>query len=131
MEYELLENETLLDLVEYANGFSETVDLDKKIRLTNPFKGNLNVTDISINELKDIIPINKSALFIDFYLYKTVSIEGAVKYPGSYELNIGDKLTDLIEAAGGYRDEAYPFGGILKSKSALSLIHISEPTRPY
>ena len=56
-----------------------------------------------------------------------VSIKGEVKNPGSYPLEPGERLSDLILKAGGYNDQAYIEGGIFlrqkvaeKEKEALS-----------
>ena len=39
---------------------------------------------------------------------KTVHITGEVKYPGAYDLMRGDKLSSIIERAGGLTPDAYP-----------------------
>ena len=45
-------------------------------------------------------------------LYKTVAISGEVKFPGTYTIKKGEKLSSLIERAGGYTDNAYLRGAV-------------------
>ena len=40
-------------------------------------------------------------------MYQTVSINGEVRFPGSYTIKKGEALSSLIERAGGYTDNAY------------------------
>jgi protein involved in polysaccharide export with SLBB domain len=43
----------------------------------------------------------------DWRQEKFVKIEGEVRFPGNYAIRKGEKLSSLIERAGGYRDTAY------------------------
>lgn len=45
-------------------------------------------------------------------LYKQVTIKGEVKFPGVYTIKKGEKLSSLIERAGGFTDKAYIEGAI-------------------
>jgi protein involved in polysaccharide export with SLBB domain len=40
-------------------------------------------------------------------LYKNVTIKGEVKFPGSYTIKKGERLSDLLERAGGFTEKAY------------------------
>ncbi len=44
--------------------------------------------------------------------YQTVTIHGEVKFPGTYAIRKGEKLSSLIERAGGYSDKAYLRGAV-------------------
>jgi protein involved in polysaccharide export with SLBB domain len=48
----------------------------------------------------------------EWELYKTVTIAGEVKFPGTYTIKKGEKLSSLIERAGGFTDKAYLRGAI-------------------
>ena len=48
-------------------------------------------------------------------------MSGSVKSPGLYTLAQDEKLSNLIERAGGYTATAYPFGGILNNKRTKDL----------
>ncbi|RJQ44813.1 MAG: polysaccharide export protein [Nitrospiraceae bacterium] len=45
-------------------------------------------------------------------LYQTVSILGEVKFPGTYTIEKGERLSSVLERAGGYTDDAYLRGAI-------------------
>ncbi|MGH1455911.1 MAG: SLBB domain-containing protein [Alphaproteobacteria bacterium] len=48
---------------------------------------------------------------------KTVMIIGEVLHPGEYDILAGDKVSDLIERAGGLSEQAYPKGSIFSRES--------------
>lgn len=48
----------------------------------------------------------------EWNLYRTVSIAGEVKFPGTYTIKKGETLSSLIERAGGFTDKAYLPGAI-------------------
>ena len=47
----------------------------------------------------------------------SVSLEGAFVSPGIYGVQQGERLSDVIKRAGGYKNNAYTYGGILARKS--------------
>jgi len=58
-------------------------------------------------------PYDNILIFLqpEWELQRTVSISGQVRYPGTYALKTrSDRLTDLIERAGGLTPQAYPTG---------------------
>ncbi|HQJ61235.1 MAG TPA: SLBB domain-containing protein, partial [bacterium] len=67
-------------------------------------------------------PENNFALREDDYLFvksipnwqpqQTVSIQGEVRFPGTYPIKRGEKLSSLIERAGGYSEYAYLRGAV-------------------
>lgn len=54
-------------------------------------------------------------------LYKTVTIDGEVKFPGTYTIGKGEKLSSLIERAGGFMDSAYLNGAVFTRESVKKL----------
>ena len=66
----------------------------------------------------------------------SVSLVGEVTYPGTYGLQEGEKLSSVIQRAGGFRTTAYPDGAVLvrqqvmdlEEKSRAELIHQLETT---
>ncbi len=46
--------------------------------------------------------------------YQTITIHGEVRFPGTYTIRKGEKLSSLIERAGGYTDMAYLRGTVFK-----------------
>lgn len=53
----------------------------------------------------------------EWKLYRTVSISGEVKYPGTYTIKTGERLSSLIERAGGYTKRAYLRGAVFTRES--------------
>jgi len=47
----------------------------------------------------------------------SVSISGFIKNPGTYSISKGEKLSSLIQRAGGYEKNAYPYGGVFTRAS--------------
>ena len=63
-----------------------------------------------------LIPKIKNATLIN-----TVSITGEVAYPGTYAIREGEKVSDLIERAGGFTEFAYFFGTKYTSEEARKI----------
>jgi len=57
----------------------------------------------------------------EWQLYETVTISGEVKFPGVYSIQKGEKLSALIERAGGYTDKAYIKGAVFTRDSLREL----------
>lgn len=70
---------------------------------------------------QDIVLREDDYLFIrtvpEWDLYKIVTIAGEVKYPGKYTFSKGDKLSKVLEAAGGYTSRAYLHGAVFTRES--------------
>jgi len=69
----------------------------------------------------DIVLQANDYLFVrtvpEWALYRTVTVTGEVKYPGTYTVRKGETLSSLIERAGGYTDKAYLKGAIFLRES--------------
>ena len=48
----------------------------------------------------------------------TVTLAGEVRFPGIYDITRGERLSSLIERAGGLTEVSYPYGSIFTRKSA-------------
>lgn len=57
----------------------------------------------------------------EWKLYRTVSVKGEVKYPGTYTIKIGERLSSLIERAGGYTKRAYLRGAVFTRNNVRDL----------
>ncbi len=119
--YELKSGQTFLDLFNYGNGFSPSANRDT-LRIERLDKE--EVKFISVNNLQNlssIKPLPGDRLNIRSYVRRSVSIQGAIKTPGTYIMSKGETLSSLIMKAQGYKDDAYPFAGILINKKALRI----------
>jgi protein involved in polysaccharide export with SLBB domain len=57
----------------------------------------------------------------DWKLYRKVAINGEVLHPGSYTIKKGERLSSLIERAGGYSDRAYLRGAVFSRLAVRNL----------
>lgn len=57
----------------------------------------------------------------DWKLYRTVDIQGEVKFPGTYTIRKSERLASLIERAGGYTDRAFIRGAVFIRNSVRDL----------
>lgn len=57
----------------------------------------------------------------EWKLYQTVTIQGEVKFPGTYTIKKGERLSSLIERAGGYTDKAYLRGAVFTRERVREL----------
>jgi len=44
----------------------------------------------------------------------SITIKGEVKHPGTYGIRPGERLSSIVERAGGYQPDAYPYGAVLQ-----------------
>ncbi len=118
--YELKDDEGFEDLLRFANGLSKNTvkDIAYVKRFTDGKSTliNLKYEDLELFDLNE----NDSIFFTEYKVY-SVTINGAVRNPGKYNISLGTKLSELINFAGGYDEVAYPFGGYLENKKTLEI----------
>jgi protein involved in polysaccharide export with SLBB domain len=51
----------------------------------------------------------------------SITVKGEVKHPGTYGIRPGEKLSSIIERAGGYESDAYPYGSVLQRMAVREL----------
>jgi protein involved in polysaccharide export with SLBB domain len=44
----------------------------------------------------------------------SISVKGEVKHPGTYGIRPGERLSSILERAGGFQPDAYPYGAVLQ-----------------
>jgi polysaccharide export outer membrane protein len=49
---------------------------------------------------------------------ETITVLGEVRYPGTFDITRGERLSSVLARAGGLTDEAYPFGAVFTRQSA-------------
>ena len=114
MIYELKKGETFMDLVNFANGFTSTANVNSI--LIERIEGNKITTfNLSEQELSNNIAFDNDSLIIEEFLFGKVEIKGAVKMPGFYKINLDTNLSSILKRAGGFKSNAYPFGGHLNN----------------
>lgn len=124
-EYGLNSGMRLKDLIDMAGGLRYYA-YQKEAELTR-----VTVTPVGPKTEKIIIDLEKALagqddqsiplkdndfLFVravpEWDLYKTVQISGEVRFPGTFTIAKGERLSSLIERAGGYTDKGYLRGAV-------------------
>ncbi len=118
--YELLDNERLGTLINFANGIKSNADLNS-IHIQRIEDGKVVQIKASPENFQEEILNDEESVIVRAYPFRSVSISGAVEKPGSYLLNEGDGILQLVNLAGGYTKNAYEFGGILLNRNALEI----------
>jgi len=105
MRYELLDGETLADLVKYAGGLTYNVNTDfvqvERFENGEPHYLEYNLGDVMngrkkvVMENGDIVRIRTATKPLENY----VSVEGGVYYEGNYDLVLNSSLSTLLEKA--------------------------------
>lgn len=117
-KYEITDNEFLSSAINFSNGLKNTADLDN-ISLERMLDGTLKSISIrNISQFNSIDPIDGDLIYIREYAYRTATISGAVYKPGQYTMAAGETIEDLISKAGGFTENAYPFGGVYQNEEA-------------
>ena len=118
--YELLDNERLGTLINFANGIKSNADLNS-IHIQRIEDGKVIQIKASPENFQEEILNDEESVIVRAYPFRLVSISGSVEKPGSYLLNEGDGILELVNLAGGYTKNAYEFGGVLLNKNALEI----------
>ncbi len=51
----------------------------------------------------------------------TIKVEGEVVHPGTYGIQVGERLSDVIARAGGFLPDAYPYGAIFEREEIRNI----------
>ncbi len=129
-KYRLLEKMTVIDLIYQGGNLKRSAYL-QEAEITRLIKTGKTVTSSIINiDLNEALKGNPQhnifleeddTLFVrqipKWYVDKTITITGEVKFPGNYTFQKGDKLSSVLERAGGFTLEAYLPGAFFTRES--------------
>jgi len=123
--YELTEDNNFSDLIEYGDGFADNANLET-LRIERPLKDDTSFIDIlDLDQLSFMDVRSSDRLNVRAFERRTVTISGAINTPGVYTISKDETLSSLISKAQGYKDNAYPFGGVLINETALALNEVA------
>ena len=120
---------TLSSLIAAAGGIQREADLsaveitstliDADTGTSRTVRNTLRVTgqDFASISLKPFDNIRLRPVFSDRN-GETITILGQVRYPGTFDVTRGERLSSVLARAGGLTDEAYPFGTVYTRQSA-------------
>ena len=128
-DYPLVANSTLRGLVAAAGGLKDNAFLEaaELRRLANVGSGQMSVNyqmidlDRIMSGEARIELASRDHLTVreipDWDPTEAVEISGEVRFPGTYRLQKGETLSDIIRRAGGLTEDAFVEGAMLKRKS--------------
>lgn len=118
--YELLEKETLAELIQYGGGLSDGA-LKDAAKIVQVGDKEMKMRDISAADFNYFIPRDGDSVFFERVLPRfnnRVIISGSVFRPGNYELTEQLSLAKLIKKADGLKEDAFLNRGYIKRRKA-------------
>jgi protein involved in polysaccharide export with SLBB domain len=134
--YPLTANMTVADLIRTGGGLTpsadtQTADLttyawggttklegqQQPIEIAAALKGDSGA-DVPLHN-GDVVTIRQLPGWSE--LGASISVRGEVKHPGTYGIKPGEHLSSIIERAGGFQADAYPYGAILQRAQVRQL----------
>jgi protein involved in polysaccharide export with SLBB domain len=108
-KFEMKDEETLLDLINYAGGLSENA-YTKSIKLTRIIDGQLKIIDINFDQFDFFKPLSGDKYVIEKIVEKynnRVMVNGAVYRSGTFSLSEGMTIKNLIDKAEGLKTDVF------------------------
>lgn len=124
--FELIENESLTDLLHFSGDFTENA-FKARVKVLKNTDTERKIADIVSDSFKNYKPSTGDKYFVDRVLERfanRVSIEGAIFRSGQYELEPGLKLTQLIKKAEGLKEDAFIQRGYITRLKADNQIEV-------
>ena len=125
--YELLDGETLEDVISFAGGFNSEVGFNPEIELStiNRVSNKREISKVVYNEnAKNRKILNGDGLTvpeISGLKPSTIELTGEFKNPGVYSIGEGDTVLDIVSKAGGYTNSAFVEGGVFLRKEVAKI----------
>ncbi|HTW31710.1 MAG TPA: SLBB domain-containing protein [Candidatus Sulfotelmatobacter sp.] len=134
--YPLTTNMTVADLIRAGGGLTPGADTQvgdlttyawasgtklsgqqEPIQIAAALKGDADANVALQNG--DVVTIRQLSGWSD--LGASISVRGAVKHPGTYGIRPGERLSSILERAGGFQPDAYPYGALLERAQVRQL----------
>ena len=125
--YELLDGETLEDVISFAGGFNSEVGFNPEIELStiNRVSNKREISKVVYNEnAKNRKILNGDGLNVaevSGLKPSTIELIGEFKNPGVYSISEGDTVLDIVSKAGGYTNSAFVEGGVFLRKEVAKI----------
>ena len=134
--YPLSPNMRVEDLVQVAGGLKPSADPHSAILShsddAQPGTGKIENLTINLAEAMsgqpdenrllsngDVLTVRQNAAWHD--LGATVTVQGEVEHPGTYGIRPGESLSSVLQKAGGFTPQAYPYGLVLTRRQVRDL----------
>jgi polysaccharide biosynthesis/export protein len=127
--YPLTTNMAVADLIRVGGGLKPSADTDTADLIKFQYSGQTKLTgqqesvalsaalagngqsNIQLHN-GDVLTIRQLPGWND--LGASITVKGEVKHPGTYGIRPGERLSSVLERAGGFGPDAYPFGAVLQ-----------------
>jgi protein involved in polysaccharide export with SLBB domain len=125
--FELKEGESIQDLIGFAGGVaSESKPNSAELNRVNKSLGSREITklDLTTPENNSITMADGDMVFIPAIKaldQASITLTGQFKYPGKYSVKNGDKLSSLLNRAGGFTDNAFVYGAVFNRRSVSEM----------
>tara|TARA_B100001250_G_C19783090_1_gene782812 strand:+ start:247 stop:2061 length:1815 start_codon:yes stop_codon:yes gene_type:complete len=118
--FEMKNDETIEDLIKFSGGLNIEA-ANNSLKLVRFNENNFKDFDIKSDQFQSYKLKNLDSIYAFKEDIGAITISGDVKYPGNYSISSSDRLSDILERAGGYIKSAYPFGASLYRESTKEL----------
>lgn len=123
--YEVLENETVKDVIELAGGYKLDVPKDAQVELSYYDESSKKrIFKLLSNSELNFQLFGESSINVSStsgYKVETIKMTGELNKPGEYSIRPGDTILDLINRAGGYSNESYSEGAVFVRRDVSKL----------
>lgn len=135
-KYPLGDGMTAADLVRFAGGlkrsaYTQEADLTtymvendskvigdhRSVQIAKALAGEPD-TDVRLHD-GDVLTIRQLSGWED--LGATIAVKGEVAHPGGYGIQAGERLSSILARAGGFLDNAYPYGAVFERAQVREL----------
>ncbi len=131
--YPYTDNMHAADLIRAAGGLkrsadTETADLTRyaasggssqRLQISLASLENGNATEDVPLHIGDVLAIRQVPGWSD--VGAAVKVSGEVKHPSTYGIQPGERLSSVLQRAGGYTDQAYPYGAVLMRREVKDM----------
>jgi protein involved in polysaccharide export with SLBB domain len=101
----------LADLTQYSSGErSQVTAAQQNVSIASALSGDPNA-NLSLHN-GDVLTIREIPGWQD--LGASIAVRGEVSHAGTYGIRPGERLSSVLERAGGFQPDAYPYGAILQ-----------------
>lgn len=118
MRYEMLETESLIDLIEHAGGLSANAYPDF-VQIRRYDRGEVVLLEFNLSKVisgEEVVPLRPGDLVVvrssRNNFYNKVSVSGSVNYPGEFGYKEDMKVSDALALAGGLLPNSFERGYI-------------------
>ena len=125
--YELKENEKISDVIELGAGLtSESLPKASELNRVNRGDGVREITNIDTESEEVLSMLVQDGDIINIPSITDLSevnveLSGQFKFPGTYSVRNGEKLSDLIKRCGGFTQSAYLYGAVFTRLSVADM----------